>query len=132
MRYSEAIKRRRLIETAADNGLTDEEALEGVELFPAWDPAGQYQTGQRVRYEGNLYRCLQAHQAQEGWTPTAAPSLWARVLIEDPNTVPEWVQPDSTNTYAKGDRVSHNGKVWVSLYDNNSWEPGVFGWEPVD
>lgn len=130
MKLSEAIKNRRLIERAADKGLTDEEALDGgVNLFPAWDPSAQYQAGRRVRYAGILYRCLMDHNAQPGWAPTVAPSLWARVLIEDPGVVPEWVQPDSTNPYAKGDRVMHNGQVWVSLYDNNTWEPGVFGWE---
>jgi hypothetical protein len=25
-------------------------------------------------------------------------------------------------------KVSHNDKHWVSDYDNNVWEPGVFGW----
>lgn len=131
MRYSEAIKHRRMIERAADQGLNDTEAMEAPALFPRWDGAGQYTADQRVRYDGILYRCLQGHQAQPGWTPTVAPSLWARVLIEDPNTVPDWVQPGSTNPYAKGDRVRHNGGIWVSLYDANVWEPGVFGWDPA-
>ena len=45
-------------------------------------------------------------------------------LVED-------VQPDSTNPYAKGDKVTHNGKTWQSTTDNNVWEPGVYGWEEV-
>lgn len=128
MRESKARRLRALIEALADF-LEDEEALEGVELFPQWDGETVYEAGQRVRYEGILYRCLQSHTAQAGWTPTAAPSLWARVLIEDPNTVPEWVQPDSTNPYMKGDRVKHNGRMWVSVLDNNTWVPGEYGWE---
>ena len=24
-----------------------------------------------------------------------------------------------------------NGKTWVSLVDNNVWEPGVYGWTEV-
>ena len=60
-----------------------------------------------------------------------APSLWARVLIDDPNSAPAWIQPDSTNPYAKGDRVMHRGRVWVSLVADNVWEPGVYGWEEV-
>ena len=46
-------------------------------------------------------------------------------------TVPEWEQPDSTNPYAKGDKVTHNGKTWISTADGNVWEPGVYGWEEV-
>lgn len=130
MRRSKVLRLRRLIEALADH-LEDEEALEAPELFRRWKSGAAYLRGQRVRYEGILYSCLQEHEAQAGWNPQDAPSLWARVLIEDPDAVPEWVQPDSTNPYQKGDRVMHNGNMWVSLYDNNSWEPGVYGWEAV-
>ena len=53
------------------------------------------------------------------------------MLIPDPTVVPEWEQPDSTNPYAKGDKVTHNGKTWVSDIDGNVWEPGVYGWTEV-
>lgn len=119
---SKARQLRKLIEQTAVN-LSDEEALTGIELFPVWKSDASYQTGDRVRYEGKLYRCLQAHDAQPAWTPTDAPSLWAEVLIPDPTVIPEWVQPDSTNPYMKGDKVTHNGKTWESLIDNNVWEP---------
>ena len=72
-----------------------------------------------------------AHTAQDDWTPTAAPSLWARVLIPDEDVIPEWEQPESTNPYKKGDKVRHNGKMWVSILENNTWEPGIYGWEEV-
>lgn len=79
MKRADAMELRRLIERAADKGLTDEESLEGAALFPAWDPDGYYTAGQRVREDGILYRCLQDHRAQAGWDPVDAPSLWARV-----------------------------------------------------
>ena len=128
MKLSFVKKLRAIIEEAAES-LDDKDALEGAELFRTWDGTATYTAGQRVRYDGILYRCLQDHQAQAGWTPAAAPSLWARVLIEDPDTVPEWVQPGSTNPYMKGDRVSWKGKTWESVLDHNSYEPGVYGWE---
>ena len=128
MRASKARRMRRLIEALAEY-LKDEEAVQMPELFRRWDGAEHYQKDQRVRYGDILYRCLQEHQAEPGWNPADAPGLWARVLIEDPNTTPEWVQPNSVNGYAMGDKVVHRGKIWVSQYDNNCWEPGVFGWE---
>lgn len=131
MRASKARRMRAFLEALA-NFLEDDEALEAVELFQVWNGEGNYQTGVRVQHEGVLYRCLQEHQAQAGWNPADAPSLWARVLIEKPDVVPEWVQPDSTNPYGKGDRVRHQGKLWVSLCDNNIWEPGVYGWEEAE
>ena len=46
----------------------------------------------------------------------------------DPEVIPEWEQPDSTNPYMMGDKVTHNEKTWESTVDNNVWEPGVYGW----
>lgn len=112
--------------------LTDEKAAEVPELFPAWNGDGvSFITGNRVHYNGVLYKCLQSHEAQANWTPETAPSLWARVLIEDPDTVSAWVQPDSTNPYMIGDKVSHNGKTWECSVNYNVWEPGVYGWTEV-
>lgn len=131
MKLSEALHLRGVIELAMDGGIDDATALEAVTLFPAWDAAVSYQAGRRVRYEGVLYKCLQPHTAHAGWTPVDAPSLWAKVLIPDETVIPEWEQPESTNPYVKGDKVSHNGKTWVSLVEENIWEPGVYGWEEV-
>ena len=122
---------RPMIEKAAVS-LDDTDALKAVELFPEWSATAHYDADQRVRYDGVLYRCLQTHDAQSGWNPADAPSLWAKVLIPDPEVVPEWEQPDSTNPYMKGDKVKHNGKTWVSDIDNNVWEPGVYGWSEVE
>lgn len=130
MRASKARRMRAFLEALA-NFLADNEALEAVELFQPWRSDGSYQRGLRVQHQGVLYRCLQDHQAQLEWNPLDAPSLWARVLIDDPNSAPAWIQPDSTNPYAKGDRVMHRGRVWVSLVADNVWEPGVYGWEEV-
>ena len=70
------------------------------------------------------------HNAQAAWTPTAAPSLWAKVLIPDENVIPEWDQPDSTNPYMRGDKVTFNGKTYESAIDNNIWSPATYpaGW----
>ena len=128
-----AQKLRPYIEKAAIS-LSDEDALEAVNLFPNWNPdADGYEKDQRVNYEGILYKCLQAHTPQAAWMPTAAPSLWAKVLIPDANVIPEWEQPDSTNPYMKGDKVTFNGVVYESTIDNNIWSPSAYpgGWRQV-
>ena len=102
--------------------LDDDVALDYVELFTSWAEDTAYEVDTRVRYEGILYKCLQAHTSQSTWNPVDAPSLWARVLIPD---------PDSTNPYMMGDKVIHNDKTWVSTVDNNVWEPGVYGWNEI-
>ena len=129
---------RKILEKAMTDAqsITDAEAITATCLHPKWSGDGvQYTVGQRVQYENTLYTVLQAHTSQATWTPTAAPSLFAKVLIPDPSIVPEWEQPDSTNPYMKGDKVKHNGKTWVSLIDSNVWEPGATGtaalWQEV-
>ena len=112
--------------------LSDVDALEIPTVFPAWVPDGEYKKDERVLFEGTLFKCLQDHTAQEAWNPVDAPSLWAKVLIPDPEVIPEWEQPDSTNGYMTGDKVMHNGKTWVSDVDNNVWEPGAYGWTEIE
>lgn len=114
------------------NTITDEQALTAIEVYPQWDGNGEeYKVGQRVQYNGILYKVLTDHTSQETWTPTDAPSLFAKVLIPDVDVIPEWEQPDSTNPYMKGDKVTHNGKTWESEVDNNVWEPGSYGWKEI-
>ena len=112
--------------------VTDEQALAVTALYPAWRSGVYYEVGIRVLHNGILYKVLTAHTSQDDWTPDAAPSLFAKVLIPDETVIYEWEQPDSTNTYSAGDKVTHNGKTWVSDIDNNSWEPGVYGWTELD
>ena len=123
---AEARKMRAVIEERAKE-LPDSTAYEVPYMFPAWK-IKDYQTGDRVQYNGTLYKCLQSHTAQADWTPDIAVSLWVRV--DDPSIEwPDWVQPvGSTDAYAKGAKVSHNSKHWISTADANIWEPGVFGW----
>ena len=110
----------------------DNTALRMVEFYPEWIAGQAYTVGYKVQHGDKLWRCLQAHTSQDGWEPDSAPSLWAKVLIPDENVVPEWEQPDSTNPYSAGDKVTHNGKTWVSTIDNNVWEPGtVEYWKEV-
>lgn len=108
--------------------VTDEQALIVPALYPTWRSGVNYAAGVRVLYNGTLYKVLTAHTSQDDWTPDASPSLFAKVLIPDETVIPEWEQPDSTNPYSAGDKVTHNGKTWVSDIDNNVWEPGVYGW----
>jgi hypothetical protein len=114
--------------------LDDETAVLVPNLFEMWIDSKHYEKDERVTYNGTLYKCLQAHDAQADWTPTDAPSLWAKVLPGQSGEIGEWEQPGSTNGYKTGDKVTHNGKTWESTANNNVWEPGAVGapWKEVD
>ena len=101
--------------------MTDEEGLEYVDLFVNWVTGTVYAVGDRVKFGDTLYKCVQAHTSQDDWTPDLTPALWVRVTVEE---WPEWVQPiGAQDAYLTGDKVTHNEKHWVSLIDNNVWEP---------
>ena len=115
--------------------LSDAQALQVPMLFDEFDGNGvAYEVGKRVMFEGVLYKVIQAHTSQAGWTPVAAPSLFAKVINETiDGSIPEFEQPDSTNPYMKGDKVIFNGKVYESLIDNNVYSPEAYpaGWKEI-
>lgn len=128
MKHSMAIRFRQKL-TNIVMAMDNENALDNVELFPAWC-IKSYALADRVQYDGKLYECVQAHTSQETWTPDITPALWKRVMIEE---YPEWVQPTGAqDAYRLGDKVTHNGLRWISDYDNNTWEPGVYGWAQIE
>lgn len=132
-RLDNKAKRLRSVIEAAMQTVDEETALSAVELFPLWDAARTYTAADRVQHGGTLYRCLQAHTAQSDWAPGAAPSLWAEILPGQSGTeIGEWQQPSSTNPYSKGDKVTYNGKTYVSTIDGNVWAPTVYGWQEVN
>lgn len=121
---------RPLIEKAAES-LSDEDALEAVELFPAWATGVSYTADERVSYADKLYRCVQSHTSQADWTPDATPALWTEVA--KPGEIPVWKQPTGAqDAYMAGDKVHYPGKddpVYISTVDNNVWSPDTYGWE---
>lgn len=113
---------------AESGGLDEITASEHAELFAEWAYPVAYTVGQLRRYNGTLYKCVQAHTSQADWTPDTAASLWS-VAADPAEEWPAWSQPvGAHDAYAKGDKVSHNGKHWTSSVDSNVWEPGVYGW----
>ena len=62
-------------------GLTDEQALQVKDLYPAWeDLVGQaLAAGYKLLYNGNLYKVIQAHTAQSDWLPSDTPALYGLV-----------------------------------------------------
>lgn len=115
--------------TMAENGTVDTATVgEHIELFAPWSFPVNYKVEQIRQYEGALYRCITAHTSQQDWAPDVATSLWTK--IADPNEEwPAWSAPiGAHDVYSINDKVSHNEKHWVSITNNNVWEPGVYGW----
>lgn len=111
--------------------LSDADALEVAALFPTWasKEGSVVSVGERLWYNEKLYKVIQSHNVQSDWTPDISTSLYTEISIQE---IPEWKQPTgASDVYMVDDKVSHNGKTWISIVNNNSWEPGVYGWNEL-
>ena len=129
MTYIERARALRPYIEKAATSLTDEDALQAVELFPQWVTGHTYVVDERLQYNGVLYRVVQAHTSQADWTPDITPALFVVVSLDE---WPEFVQPTGAHdAYNKGDKVTFEGKHYISLIDGNVYSPAEYpaGWQ---
>ena len=128
MTYTERARALRPYIEKAVISLTDEDALQAVELFPQWVIDHAYAVDERLQYNGVLYRVVQAHTSQADWTPYITDALFVTVSLDE---WPEFVQPHGHNAYKKGDKVTFEGKHYISLIDANVYSPAAYpaGWQ---
>ena len=101
--------------------LPDDIAVEHPDLYPVWMEGMALKANDRIQHEGGLYRVQQAHTAEHPPSVNTA-ALYTR--INAPGAVQAWVTGQS---YSKDAQVAHGGKTWISMVDNNVWEPGAAG-----
>jgi hypothetical protein len=129
MKRSEAIKLRQAIEQAVQS-LPVEVALEVPQLFRAYETGKAYTKDERFRWNEKLWKVLQPHTSVAHYRPDEAVSLY--VEVTPPGVIAAWKQPlGAHDAYQTGAKVTHNGKTWESSVDNNTWEPGVYGWTEI-
>lgn len=129
MTYTERARQLRPYIEKASVSLSDEDALQAVELFPQWVTDHAYAVNERLQYKNVLYRVVQAHTSQADWTPDITPALFVVVSLDE---WPEFVQPTGAHdAYKKGDKVTFNGKHYISLIDANVYSPSAYpaGWQ---
>lgn len=121
---------RKAINKFAENQ-TDETLIDNKSAFQLWNGNGvAVKAGEIYLFNDELYRVVQDHTTQNDWTPDVAVSLYVEISVEE---FPEWKQPQGAHdAYKIGKKVSHNGKHWINTYDNNIYEPGVYGWEEIN
>lgn len=117
--------------TVTANPIEIVSAAAAVKSYPEWEVGIPVEVGEVYFYNANLYQVIQAHTTQSDWDPVTAKALYKRYYEPDDDPW-EWVQPaGSHDVYPAGVRVLHNGKTWQSEVENNSWEPGVYGWKDL-
>lgn len=105
---------RQLIEQLAVT-LDDETALTGVELFPMWAIGRAYAVDDRVQHGGTLYKCIQAHTSQAGWTPDAVPALFTVIDVSHAGTQDDPIPAERGMEYVYGLYYtdSEDGKLYL-------------------
>ena len=116
----EAKEIRKAIDTFAENQ-TDETLIDNKAAFEWWRPGIAAEKDKIYRFGDDIYRCIQPHTTQDDWTPGITPALFVKISLEE---FPQWVQPTGAHdAYNKGDKVSDEGKHWISEMDGNIWKP---------
>lgn len=95
---------RPLIVQAAQNGLTDQEALQAKELHPSWESLVKLgsvaaKAGYRFHYGGKLFKCVNANPTfQADWVPGI-------------NTAALYTQIDETHAGTRDDPIPYEGNM---------------------
>ena len=106
------------------------ESMSGTEIIdqelfvPDWKPANYQTVGAPVRYEGQVYKVLQAHDSTSNpdWTPDTQPALWSVCHTTDPAKAKPWLEPQGTSgMYYKGECYrADDGIVYRQIYDGGN------------
>lgn len=118
MKREHAMKLRQMI-VKASASLPDEDALNAVELFPAWKADTAYTLDERIRYDEKLFKCVQAHTSQEQYPPSiATASLYAEVTLPGDGETPETaISYNGNMALEMGKYYAQNGVVYVCTRD---------------
>lgn len=113
MKLEHVLKLKNMMHKAAAS-LTDTDAFEAVELFPAWHPDTAYTVDERIRYGEKLYRVVQGHTSQSDWTPNITPALYAEVEKPGQGDTPDDpIHYDNNMELLEGKYYEQKGVVYI-------------------
>lgn len=94
-------------------GVTDEQAIIAVGVFPFWEADTEYALGFRVQRNGVLYKCAQEHTSQVGWEPENTAALWVAISLDEGTA-------DKPITAVRGMEYEE-GKYYLDTEDGNTY-----------
>jgi hypothetical protein len=83
------------------NDLTDKMALSYMAIYSKWEAGNSLKVGDRVKYDGKLYKVAQAHTAQEGWEPPMVAALFEPIDVINEGTLENPIVAVSGMAYFK-------------------------------
>lgn len=119
MRAQEVARRLRPLIVKASASLSDTDALQAVELFPHWATDTAYAVGDRVSYDGTLYKARQAHTSQSIYPPNIVPALWEVVAPEGKGDSPDNpIEYDQSMAIEKDKFYIENDVIYLCIRDS--------------
>lgn len=99
--------------------LTDSQALSIPLCFNEWETGVAYSVGDRVQYDGKLWKCRQAHTSQDGWQPSInTASLWETINETNQGTIDDPIPYDQTMSVYSGKYYLENGTKYKCIRDS--------------
>ena len=99
----------------------DNTALRMVAYYPEWTAGTAYAAGDRLVYNGDLYKVLQAHTAQEAWLPgTGTESLYTRIDEQHDGTKYDPIPYSGNMVLEAGKYYSQSGKTYLCNRDTGN------------
>ena len=102
--------------------LADEVALNYVVLYPDWKAGKELTLGERVEFEGKLYKVITAHTAQATWEPNVALTLFEPIDVINEGTLAKPIIATVGMTYFKDKYYldETNGKIYLCIRDDSN------------
>ena len=112
--------------------LTDEVAIDYIAIFHDWTVGEELTVGDRIEYEGKLYKVVQAHTTQEGWTPDLTPALFEPIDVVNEGTLTNPIVAAAGMCYFKDKYYldETNGKVYLCIRDDSNGNGTVLHFVP--
>lgn len=99
--------------------LPDSEAAKISLCYDPWTSDKAYKVGDRVEYDGKLWKCRQAHTSQENWKPSIeTASLWEVIDVEHAGTFEDPIPYDQTMTVYNGKYYLEEGIIYKCVRDS--------------
>jgi hypothetical protein len=112
--------------------IADEIALNYVELYPDWKVGKELALGERVEFEGKLYKVITAHTAQETWEPNVALTLFEPIDVINEGTLAKPIIAAVGMTYFKDKYYldETTGKTYLCVRDDSNGNGTVLYYTP--
>ena len=99
----------------------DASALRMVAYYPEWTAGTAYAAGDRLVYNGDLYKVLQAHTAQDTWQPgTGTESLYTRIDEQHDGTKYDPIPYSGNMALEAGKYYIQSGKTYLCNRDTGN------------